>query len=251
MMRDGGIAARARAAAVHLGLSAAAVGLLAAAMLMLWYPPPFFMVDGGWQVLRLVVLVDIVVGPLLTFVVYNRAKPELRRDLGMIAAVQIAAFLYGAWVMHAYRPALVVHVETTFYPVHWRELRRATGDLARVEALAATSTRGPAYVILDLPDPAQRKRYLAEMAAGGPALSHRGDHMVAIDAQNFGRLSATPTGIDALARGDAGIAAELARVHATHAAIRERLVFVPLDARYGIVMLVFDRATQRVIDWMN
>ncbi|MFN0162532.1 MAG: hypothetical protein ACKVQQ_14975 [Burkholderiales bacterium] len=250
MIRAIDLAARARAAGIHLGLSTLAVGILAAAMHAWWYPPPFFMIDGGWQVLRLIVLVDVVAGPLLTFVVFNRAKPELRRDLSVIALLQVGAFIYGAWVMHAHRPAFVVQVDTTLYTVHWRELQRATRDVARVEALAAAG-RGPAFVLLDLPDPALRRRYLADMAAGGPSLAHRGDHFAAIDASNFARVTAVAAHIDALARGNAEIAGELERVRNTHADIRERLVFVPMDARYGIIMLVFDRATQRVIDWMK
>lgn len=251
MMRSADFAARARAAAVHLALSTVAVVLLAAAMLVWWYPPPFFMIDGGWQVLRLIILVDVIVGPLLTFVVFNRAKRELRYDLGVIAILQIGAFAYGAWIMHAHRPAFVVHVETALYTVHWRELERATRDSARVEALAAAAARGPAFVLLDLPDPALRRRYLADMTAGGPALSHRGDHFAPIDATNFPLLLAAAADIDALARGNAEVAAELARVRSVHRDIRERLVFVPLDARYGLIMLVFDSRTRRLIDWMD
>lgn len=247
----GTLAARTGAAAIHLALSVAAVGTLAAAMWIWWYPPPFFRYDGGWQVLRLIVLVDVVVGPLLTFVVFDRAKPALRRDLCVIALVQIAAFTGGAWIMHAHRPAFAVHVDQTFYPVHWREVRRATRDPARAEALGAGVARGPAWVALDLPDAGLRRRLLAEMTAGGPALSHRGDHFAALDEAAFRRVAANAADIDALARGDAGIAAELARVRARHAAMLERLVFAPLDARYGMVMLVFDRDTRRVIDWME
>ena len=80
-------------------------------MLLWWYSPPFFMFDGGWQVLRLIVLVDVVLGPLFTLIVFDRAKRALRRDLAVIALVQAAALAYGAWIMHAYRPAFIVYAE--------------------------------------------------------------------------------------------------------------------------------------------
>ena len=42
---------------IHAGISAAVVGLVGAAMFMLWYPLPYFWFDGGWHVLRIIVLV--------------------------------------------------------------------------------------------------------------------------------------------------------------------------------------------------
>src|SRR5207237_2026397 len=92
------------AALVHLTLSVIATGALGGAMWFVLYPPPYFWIDGGWSVLRTLILVDVILGPMLTFVVFNRAKPEWRRDLAIIAIVQIVAFGYGTWTMARYRP---------------------------------------------------------------------------------------------------------------------------------------------------
>ena len=97
-----------RAFFIHLGLSASVVGLLALLMLTMWYPEPWFSHDGGWHVFRLILLVDVVLGPTMTLVVFRRGKPELRRDLSIVAAIQIAALAYGAVLMFLYRPAFIV-----------------------------------------------------------------------------------------------------------------------------------------------
>lgn len=240
---------KASAFAVHLAISSALVGLLAFGMLLWWYPPPFFMFDGGWQVLRLIVLVDVVLGPLFTLIVFDRAKPALKRDLAVIALVQAAALVYGAWIMHAYRPAFIVYAEHTFYSVNWRDIERATPDTRRILPLAA-SARGPVPVIAELPaDRTERARLFARMTAGGPSVTHYGDLYRPLDATGFARIARESADIDALAKVDASIAAELARVRAAHAG--RKLVFVPLDCRYGLIMLVFDRETMAIVDAMT
>ena len=47
----------------------------------------------------------------------------------------------------------------------------------------------------------------------------------------------------------ASITAELARVRSAHAG--RKLVFVPLDCRYGLIMLVFDREKMAIVDTMT
>ena len=74
---------------IHLGISAAFVSALAAVVYIIWYPPPYFGFDGGWNVMRMVILVDVVLGPLLTLVVFRRGKQGLARDLAIIALVQL------------------------------------------------------------------------------------------------------------------------------------------------------------------
>ena len=61
---------------IHLGISAGVVGLLVLLMLMQWYPQPWFSHDGGWHVFRLILLVDVVLGPTLTLVVFRRGNPS-------------------------------------------------------------------------------------------------------------------------------------------------------------------------------
>lgn len=58
----------------------------------------------------LVSSVDIVLGPLLTFAVFNVKKgwPHLRRDLAAIGAIQFAALIYGLWTVCSARPVALV-----------------------------------------------------------------------------------------------------------------------------------------------
>jgi hypothetical protein len=68
----------------------------------------------------LVVSVDVVLGPLITFAVFDRAKPrrELRRDLVVVGLLQLAGLLYGLWTVHLARPVHMVFEIDRFRVVH-------------------------------------------------------------------------------------------------------------------------------------
>src|SRR5437762_8514172 len=93
-----------KAAAIHLGLSALIAITVVTAMLLVWYPPPYFNTAGGQGLLKILVGVDICLGPLLTLIIFDPRKKSLRLDLSIIAMVQVAALVYGVWIMFEARP---------------------------------------------------------------------------------------------------------------------------------------------------
>lgn len=101
---------RARAALWHLGLSCVVATAAAALVLGLWYPGPYRELAGGWDLFRLIILVDVVLGPALTLVVFNTRKPrrELVRDLSVIALIQASALGYGVHSVSLARPVALV-----------------------------------------------------------------------------------------------------------------------------------------------
>lgn len=114
--------AKARAGLVHLGLSAVLVGALSYLTLTVWYPQALASIQGVWKILGLVVLVDVILGPALTFIVYAPRKRTLVFDLGVIAAVQLAALVYGAWTIEAQRPAYLAYLHDRFFVVTERDI---------------------------------------------------------------------------------------------------------------------------------
>lgn len=97
---------RARAAGYHLLGSTAIAAIAAALVFVLWYPWPYAVLAGGTGLFVLITGVDIVMGPLITLVVFDqrKARTELRRDLAFVIALQLAALGYGLYVMHTVRP---------------------------------------------------------------------------------------------------------------------------------------------------
>ncbi len=112
---------------IHLGISLAIFAVLASLVVFVWYPDFFFTTDGGWQGIRIIVLVDLVLGPLLTLVVFNRNKPrtELRRDLALIGTFQLACLTAGTYVVWSERPLALVYVDGAFYSMSTDSYREA------------------------------------------------------------------------------------------------------------------------------
>lgn len=97
---------RLRAALIHLGLSAIVAALAALLVFGFWYPTPFREISGGRELFFLVVAVDVVLGPVITFAIFDRRKPwrELRRDLAIVVVLQLAGLAYGLHTVYLVRP---------------------------------------------------------------------------------------------------------------------------------------------------
>lgn len=138
---------RLRAAGIHLLLSALA-GLLAAGLVFgLWYPGAYREMAGGRGLFLLITSVDVVLGPLLTLVAFNLKKPrsELRRDLAIIAVLQLSALVYGLHTTYAARPVALVYEVDRFRVVADVDVRKP--ELAgAAEGLRSLSVTGPRVI---------------------------------------------------------------------------------------------------------
>jgi len=99
---------------------AGSVGLIAAifsVIYLVWFPHALAAASGGLEGLTIIAAVDVVLGPLLTFVIYDvaKSKSHLARDIGVIIFLQLAALIAGVSVVYAAKPIAIVHVYDTFY----------------------------------------------------------------------------------------------------------------------------------------
>lgn len=105
---------RYKAFAIHLSYSIAVVATVLALMFFIWYPKPYFEADGAHHVVAILASVDVILGPLLTLIIFKPGKPGLKFDLSMIALVQLAALGYGTNIIYSERPSYVVHAVDSF-----------------------------------------------------------------------------------------------------------------------------------------
>ena len=108
-----------KAVSIHLLLSLMVFAVILYFILYEWYPEPFFTAQGGWQGIRLMAFVDLVLGPSLTLIVYNHLKQrkEILFDLSLIAVVQITALVLGGYTVYTQRPIALVYWAAAFYTV--------------------------------------------------------------------------------------------------------------------------------------
>ncbi len=108
-MRQGWLnVGRFRAFASHLGVSATIVAIVFSLVFFSWYPGPYFAAVGTWSIIRILVSVDLVLGPLLTLIVFKPGKSLLLVDVVCIAVLQISALAYGLSVLYEERPSYTV-----------------------------------------------------------------------------------------------------------------------------------------------
>lgn len=137
----------------HLTISASIAIGVSALVLMLWYTPPFFAAIGGQKILVILLLIDVVLGPLITLIIFNsnKSRRELTFDLSIIAFVQTLALIYGMSVMFQGRPVYAVFVNDTFILV--RAVEISDSDLAQSQYpdFKSLPLTGPIYVYSEMP----------------------------------------------------------------------------------------------------
>ena len=106
---------RYRAAWYHFLISLGILVFLAYLVVFVWYPGFFFTIDGGWQGMRLITAVDLVLGPLLTLIVFKAGKPGLKFDLTVIGLLQSLCLAAGLFIVYNERPQFFVFYDGYFY----------------------------------------------------------------------------------------------------------------------------------------
>ncbi|MBT9510835.1 MAG: pilus assembly protein [Acidovorax sp.] len=111
---------RIRASGIHLGISLCIAALAAVLVFAFWYPYPYREISGGRSLFMLLICVDVVMGPLITFTIFNRSKPQriLMTDLAVIGLLQAIALGYGLWTVFVARPVHLVFEYTRMSVVH-------------------------------------------------------------------------------------------------------------------------------------
>jgi hypothetical protein len=104
---------RLKAFYLHLLASATALTLILGSLYLGWYRWPGWYLANVTQVVLVMICVDVVLGPTLTFIIASKNKPrrELTRDIGIIVVVQLCALIYGSVSLWNGRPLYYVFSE--------------------------------------------------------------------------------------------------------------------------------------------
>lgn len=167
------VGSRLKAFSIHLFFSALTASAALIWVFWIWYPSPLDEALGVTRVFITIVLVDVVLGPLLTLLIYKKQKKSLFFDLTVIVIIQICALVYGVWVLAEARPAWVVFNVDRFdlvqvADIDLRDIGRADSEYQSAPWL------GPKWVgAISASDKDLRNTILFEAALGGPDIPHR------------------------------------------------------------------------------
>lgn len=171
---------RVHAFASHLLLSLTIVSTVFAIVFFVWYPSPFFSAVGAWSIIRILVSVDLVLGPLLTLIVFKPGKRLLIVDVVFISMVQLIALIYGVTVLYQERPYYAVYALDRFHILAEQDVPE--DSRARFEWIRKPFL-GPLLASARLPETiAEQQELLEETVFGGaPDIEQRPELWVPYD----------------------------------------------------------------------
>lgn len=236
---------RRKAIVTHALVSLAVVSALLAIIFFVWYPYPFFRINGAANVLRTLVGVDLVLGPLLTVLLYKPGKKGLWIDMWFIAIVQLSALVYGTSVIYQERPQYLVFSVDRFVLL-------PAGDLAHdgspIDA-CADSQAPPCTAVAVVPNDVETRNELLRLSLeDGIELEQQPTYWRSLEAgretvlEHAGRLPALARRTPAAA---AGVDAVLRRQSVDADALR----WVPIvNKRLDGFCLIVDAQTLEAVD---
>lgn len=143
---------------LHLGVSVL-IGLISAYIVFfIWYPAPLAQAIGVTQLFGLLLIIDIILGPLLGWIIYKEGKKTLKFDLAVIIFVQIFAYSYGIYSVAQGRPLWIVYSHYHFDVIQNKQIDEK--DLENVEKIYQNRLLfGPKIVALKNAESQQSNNY--------------------------------------------------------------------------------------------
>ncbi|MES1189786.1 MAG: TfpX/TfpZ family type IV pilin accessory protein [Steroidobacter sp.] len=164
-----------RAALWHFLITAAVGALIAALVFLVWFPPPFAAMMDGIKLFFIVLGCDLALGPLMSLVIYNhnKSRRELIIDYLIIGAIQLAALVYGVFVVAQYRPAYIAFTVDRFDVISAGDLTAEDLKQAALPQYRHAPWFGPQLVAVIKPQNAEDQYNAIFLALGGKDISAR------------------------------------------------------------------------------
>ncbi len=167
------MSARIKAFILHLAVSALIALAVIGIVFYLWYPAPLHTAVGVTQIFLILLAVDVVLGPLLTLLVFKVGKKTLIMDLTVIAVLQISALGYGLFTVAEGRPAWLVFAKDRFDLVRVLDIDERKLEQADL-VYRQPSLFGPQWVAASNPSESnERNEVLMESVFGGADIAQR------------------------------------------------------------------------------
>src|SRR3984885_9755781 len=156
---------------LHLLSSATVLTLVLGSLYLGWYRWPGWYLTDVTRVIVVMVCVDVVLGPTLTFIIANQKKlrRELTRDIGIIVALQLCALTYGSAQLWSGRPLYYAFSENVLQLVQAYDIdaSEAKQGLEQNPLLAPHWYSLPRWIWAPLPQDAEAAQKIAASAVTG------------------------------------------------------------------------------------
>lgn len=231
-----------KATLIHLGIGSVFLVPLLYLVCFQWFPGPFFHTDGGWQGIRLILLVDMVLGPALTFLIFDNAKTRraLAIDFSFIGLAQAVALVYGVYTVQSTQIWVVAYATEGIYSDNFVAVEKAR---FRGQQLSADDWKalgdGPQYWVYVRPaEPQERQAVLQSAEQGVPAEALHFLHQPL--QQHLGRVMSRALDMESIVSVRPQLEPDYRRFVARHADVPGGLHFFRLLGFYRSVVIALD-----------
>lgn len=165
----------------HLSISFLVALLVIGLVFFVWYRSPLAIAVGVTHIFLMMLAIDVIIGPLLSFLVYKVGKKSLKFDLSVIILLQISALLYGIYSIEQGRPAWLVYYADRFELVRKNEIIQ--DNIAKaLPQYQQSSWFKPQYVTVEFSkDVNQRNGDMFTEVLGGISLAQRPERYVELN----------------------------------------------------------------------
>jgi hypothetical protein len=232
-----------KAAGIHLAISIAIALVVIAMMLFLWYPTPYFQAMGGGGLLLLVTGVDVVLGPLITFIIFNTKKKSLKFDLMCVAIVQTVALAYGVSTMFQARPVYTVFNKDRFDVIIAADMSDKEREKVTNAAFKLLSLSGPQIVAMEQPNDMKEIDRMITSGIDSRAFSQ---YYVAYESKAK-EAATVAKPLTQIQKTNPAAAEKLKAFLATKALDESKVGFLPLYTRNEDMTVVLDKETGKIL----
>lgn len=236
-----------KASGIHLLISFLVIGLIAAYIIHFWYPLALMSMAKADRLLLLIGGIDLVVGPLLTLIVYKTNKPSLKFDLSVIALFQLAFLCYGLNTIYQSRPVFLIAVRDQIEMVFANEIDKK--NLAKAllpEAKSLGFTKPKLMAAFQPSDPQLRDKIMWDAIAGGNDIQALPQYYASFDKIKVELLS-NARKINQSNETTKENAAYLLQAANAHHKKPEEIRYVIIRSRRGLAAMLLDAKTGDVI----
>ena len=162
----------------HLLISLIIALITISLVFLIWYPYPLAKAVGVTHIFLMMLAIDVIVGPVLGFLVYKQGKKTLKVDLAVIILIQLSALLYGVYTIQEGRPVWLVFNVDQFEVVRNNEIYNKNIKQAAAR-FQEVSLLGPQFAAIKLSENSEQKQKdMFDEVINGISLSQRPERYV-------------------------------------------------------------------------
>lgn len=239
---------RFQATGLHFLASVVVLAIIFSFIKFVWYPGGLFFAANGFDLLKILIAVDLILGPLIMLIIFNPKKKSIKFDVSAILICQLVFLGYGLWSLYTVRPAYIAFVENQFTLVKANEIE--SENLAKVEDMQFGSVPllGPKFVGTKMPDSKEKRDELLFASFENLGIQNFPQYFVSLDkvtakilaaSQPLEKLDLNENQRESLAKLNLEMKAQARELLFCPLTIKDKRLFVAVDATNNTILGIY------------